>query len=110
MTRDELVTALQNVETSLRSAEVQTFFQTRPTPERDRLVSFRQKLAVLIGTLRNAELAKIAQKLNELSDALEAAIGDVEGRLDALNDAVAILNTLSDLLGLTARVAALAGA
>jgi hypothetical protein len=108
MTLVELLTSLRNIETKLRSAEVQAFFGNQTQTIRDRFISFRQEVSFLVGKLTNAQLAAIAAKLNELSDDLNTGISDLQGKIDALNNAVAILNTLGTLLGLAARIAALA--
>ena len=108
MTLEELLTSLQGLETGLRSAEVQGFFEKQPENIRKRFVSFRQEVSFLVGKLTNAQLSRIAQKLEELSDDLSAGIGELQGKIDALNNAVVILNDLAALLGLVARIAAIA--
>ncbi len=106
MTRDELLTMMRDVETQLRSAAVQAFFQKQPEDIRKRFVSFRQEISVLVGRLTNAQLSDIAAKLDELSPDLKAGIDDLKGKIDTLNSAIAILNLLGNALGLAARVAA----
>jgi hypothetical protein len=107
MTLDELLTNLRNVETKLRSAEIQNFFAGQPEAVRTRFVSSRQEVSFLLGKLTNAQLGAIADKLDELSDELKAGINELQGKIDELNNVVAILNTLGTVLGLAARIAAL---
>lgn len=108
MTLDELLTNLRELETSLRAAEVQSFFERQPDNIRKRFVSFRQEVSFLVGKLTNAQLSRIGQKLDELSDDLNAGINELQDKIAALNNAVAILNAISTVLGLAARIAALA--
>jgi hypothetical protein len=107
MTRDELLGCLQEVDGRLYSPEVQNFFENRPEEIRNRFISFRQEVAVLVGKLRNAKLSSIEQKLSELSSDLNASISHLQREIDNLNNAVAILSSLGSALGLAARVAVL---
>ncbi len=108
MTNDELLNALRDLEVRLRSADVQAFFMKQPDNIKKRFVSFRQEISVLVGKLTNAQLAHIAAKLDELSDDFKSGIDQLKGKIDALNNAVAIMNLLGGVLGLAARVAAFA--
>ena len=108
MTIDELLTGLRDLEVKLRSARVQNFISQQSEDVRTRFVSFVQEVSFLVGKLTNAQLAAIADKLDELSDDLRAGIDDLQGKLDAVNNVVAILNTLGTVVGLAARIAALA--
>jgi len=74
MTLDELLNELRAIERTLRSAEVQNSFQTQPEDVRNRFVSYRQEISFLVGKLTNAQLSEIADKLEELSDDLNAGI------------------------------------
>jgi len=106
MTKTELLQQLRDIETSLRSAEVQSFFQTQSQATRDRFVSLRAEISQHIAQLANAQLQEIANKLDELSDELEAGIDTLKSKLDELNNAVAILNSIATVLGLVGRVIA----
>lgn len=108
MTHDELLEALRKLEISLRSAKTQDFFMGQSQDIRNRFVSFRQEITVLVGRLTNAQLARIADKLAELSDDLNTGINDLQGKISVLNDAVAFLNTLGTVVGLAARIVLLA--
>lgn len=107
MTLDNLLKDLLKVESRLYSADIQEFFEKQSVEIRNHFVSFRQEVAVLVGKLTNAQLTSIAQKLEELSDDLNAAISTLQSKSDELNSTIAILNALGVVLGLAARIAVL---
>jgi len=106
MSREELLSHLRSLELQLRSAEVQTFFQTQSQADRDQLVMLRNEISQQISQLANAQFQHLANKLNELSDDLNDGIDNLQGELDNLENAIAILNTISNVLGLVGRVIA----
>lgn len=108
MTKNELLTELRVLDTTLHSAEMQAFFAAKQQETRDRFVSLRGEVAVAINKLRNAQIKEITNKLDELSGALEAGIDNLKEKIEKLNNAISILNTISTVLGLIARVVALA--
>jgi hypothetical protein len=60
-----------------------------------------------VGKIENAELADIAAQLDQLSPELNAGIAQVKQELMSVDNAIAIVNTASTVLGLAGRVAAL---
>ena len=109
MTRDELLVGLREVETRLRSAEVQAAYRDRPEGERHRLVAERAELSLLIARLTTAELAALAGGLEEHGLGLKLGVAAVNRRLAALDRPAAALNALARVLGLLARLVLLAG-
>jgi biopolymer transport protein ExbB/TolQ len=107
MTRDELLSQLRSLEVRLRSAEVQDFFSTQDQKVRDNFVDLRLQLSQRIDQLANAQLQDIADRLDQLSPDLEAGIQSVQQTLDRLDKAIAIINTISSVLGLVGRVVAI---
>jgi gas vesicle protein len=106
MSREELLSHLRSIELQLRSAEVQTFFQTQSQADRDRLVMLRNEISQQISQLANAQFQHLADKLDQLSDDLNDGIDNLQGELDSLENTIAILNTISNVLGLVGRVIA----
>ena len=106
MTKDGLLAELREIETNLRSAEVQEFFQAQDQDVRDRFVSLRHEISVAINQLSNAELQAIADKLDELAPDLKAGVDRLKAKIQQLENAVSILKTISDVLGLVGRVVA----
>jgi biopolymer transport protein ExbB/TolQ len=107
MTKDEVLAKLRALENRLRSAEVQNFMAGQPQNVKDNFVEFRIQLSQIVAQLGNAQLEDIAARLNELSPDLQAGIGSLENALSRLDDAIAIINTISSLVGLVGRVIAL---
>src|SRR5262249_43261629 len=108
MTRDELLETLRNLELELRSGEVRALFAKGDQATRERLVSLRQEVTLLVGRLTHADLDRIASKLEELDGELPAGVKRLRTRLTALKDGEAILDSLATFLGLAARIALLA--
>jgi len=107
MTLDELLTALREVDSRLADPEVVARFKKLSKKTRDQYVRDRGELGDLITELENAQLEMIAAKLKELSPQLEAGIKDLKSNLQALNDAIAVLDAIGTVLGLAARIIAL---
>jgi len=108
VTNDELLIELRELETSLRSPEMQARYRERPPAERRRLVAERAELSLLIARLTTAELTAIAGKLDELGKELKRAVTAVNRRMEVPDRPAATLNAVARLLGLLARVAVLA--
>ncbi len=106
MSREELLAHLRAIELQLRSAEVQLFFRDKSEEEREQLVTLRNEISQQISQLANAQFQHVADKLNELSPDLNDGINNLQGELNTLEDAIAILNTISNILGLVGRVIA----
>ena len=107
MTSDELLNHLRDIDLRLYSARVQLFLHSLPLDVQKRLVSYREEISLLEGKLSNAQLAVIAGKLEELSEDLKAGISNLQREIDKLNNAIAIIDTISSVLGLVARVVSL---
>ncbi len=106
MTKTKLLRDLRALDTRLHSTEMQNFFSTKTEPTRARFVSLRNEVSQQVSKLTNAELEDIANKLSELSADIESGIENLQAKLDALNNTVAILNTISTVVGLVGRVLA----
>ncbi len=107
MSLQELLNSLRELQTLLFSPSVQAFFESQPAEERKKFVAFRQEISLLVGKLTNAQLSQIADQLDLLSTDLQAGLKKMKNDLAQLSNAVSILNTLSSVLGLVARIAVL---
>jgi biopolymer transport protein ExbB/TolQ len=108
MTKDDLLTKLREVESSLHSAEVQALFAAQDQQVKDQFVALRLEVSQKVAQLGNAQLERIAQELETLSGDLQSGIDNLQGQLDRLDQAIAIINTVSSVLGLVGRVLAFA--
>jgi biopolymer transport protein ExbB/TolQ len=108
MTKEELLTKLRNIDSSLHSAEVQTLFAAQNQQVKDEFVALRLSVAQKVAQLGNAQLQNIAGELETLSGDLKSGIDDVQTQLNRLDQAIAIINTVSSVLGLVGRVLAFA--
>lgn len=109
MKPEEFLTTLRSLRSKLFSAQVQNHFLAETDQEiRERFVSLRQEVTILVDRLEIGQLHAIANKLDELADDFEAGISNLQGKLDKLDKAIAILDTLSTVLGVTARIVAFA--
>lgn len=109
MNPDEFLDTLRALRSNLFSARIQSHFLAEQDPEiRQQFVSLRQEVAVLVDRLEIGQLQAIANKLDELNDDFKLGITNLQNKLDALDRTVSILNTLSTVLGVVARIAAFA--
>jgi hypothetical protein len=108
MTKDELLSKLREVDSSLHSAEMQTLFAAQNQQVKDQFVALRLQVSQKVAQLGNAQLEDIAQNLEALSDDLQSGIDNMQAELDRLDRAIAIINTVSSVLGLVGRVLAFA--
>jgi biopolymer transport protein ExbB/TolQ len=108
MTKDELLTKLRDLDSSLHSAEMQTLFAAQSQQVRDQFVALRLQVSQRVAQLGNAQLQSIAQELETLSDDLKSGIANMQTEIDRLDHAIAIINTVSSVLGLVGRVLAFA--
>jgi hypothetical protein len=99
---DKLINDLQGLETSLYSNDVDKKYKIDP-----KFLRFRIDLAVIIGKLRNAQLADIDQQLTELSPELEAGITNLNEKLKILAEIKVVLDLIAKVIGLAARIAML---
>ena len=104
MTNDELLKSLRELEVQLRSSRVQFFFQNQPPEAGERFVTMRQEVSALIGQLVNAQLGKIADQLDSLSNDLNLGIQNLQKRIEAFNTANDILNDLAKVIRVAVRI------
>jgi hypothetical protein len=104
MTKTELLSNLRQMETILRSSSVQTFFKQQDPQTRARFASLMNNLSVAVNRISNEQMQMLADRLDELNDDLIAGIENVEEKLHDLDDAVAIMNTVSTVLSLVSRL------
>src|SRR5713101_5261460 len=109
MTRDELLFQLRSTELSLHTADVDQFMQGQNAATRQRFVSLAFEFRTLITQLENAQLSQIADKLDQLSGDLQSGISALQATNTAIDNATAVITTLSTVLGLVARVVGFAG-
>jgi uncharacterized phage infection (PIP) family protein YhgE len=107
MTIEELLDELHSIESALRTPEVQLFVREQDEKTRKRFVTQLNKISTLINRLENDQLKEVAGKLDELNDDLTAGIENIKKRIKELNDAIAVINTISKFLGVAAKVVAL---
>jgi hypothetical protein len=107
MGKDDLLQTLRDLETALRSEEVENLITQQDRDTRQRFVALREQVAVVVGKLENAQLADIAGQLDRLSPQLNEGIANLKRELSSIDNAIAIVNTASTVLGLAASVAAL---
>jgi hypothetical protein len=105
--KDDLLQNLRNLETALRSEEVENLVAQEDQDTRQKFVAVRERVAVVVGKLENAQLADIADQLDRLSPQLNAGIANMKHALSSIENAIAIVNTASTVLSLAARVAEL---
>jgi hypothetical protein len=104
--KDDLLQNLRNLETSLRSEEVESLVVQQDQATRQKFVALREQVAVVVGKLENAQLADIADQLDRLSPQLNDGIVSLKQELSSIDNAIAIVNTAAIVLSLAARVAA----
>ena len=107
MTKTKLIQELRDSNRKLRTTEIEAFFSTKSDEVNAKYFNLRTEIKAQIGELENAELARIADKLERLSPELENGIASLKDKIEKLNNSIAILKAVSDVLGVTARVLAI---
>lgn len=109
MTRNELLFQLRSLELRLLDPKVDEFIKKQDETARSRFVALTFDLRIVIMKLTTAALNDIANRLDDLSDEIEAGIASLQKEIDDMKKAVAIINTLSNVVGLAARIVGLVG-
>ena len=104
--RDDLIQKLRDLETSLGTAEMENLMAQADEVTRKKFIAQREQVTITLGKLDNALLADIANQLDQLAPQLNAGITNMQQALAAINNAIAIVNTVSTVLSLAARVVA----
>ncbi len=104
--KDDLIQKLRDLETSLGTAEMESLMGQADEATRKAFVAQRQRVSITLGKLENAQLADIVGQLGQLAPQLNAGIAKMQQELAAINNAIAIVNTVSTVLSLAARVVA----
>lgn len=104
---DQLLDELRARELEMRSAQTQTFMQTQPPETITLFVRERAELSEQIQKLEVAQLNQIMEKLTLLEDDLKSGIKALKRKLQQLETAIGIINSITKVVGLVARVLAL---
>lgn len=104
---DQLLDELRARELEMRSAKTQTFMLTQPQETVALFVRERAELSEQIQKLEVAQLNQIAEKLTLLEDDLKSGIKALKRKLQQLESAIGIINSITKIVGLVARVVAL---
>jgi hypothetical protein len=105
--KQDLLNQLRDLEIQLGQADLENFMLQQDEPTRKKFIESREQVSIEIGTLENAELAEIAGQLDQLAPELKAGLAQMQHELRAINNAIAIVNTVSTVLILAARVTSL---
>ena len=105
-TREEVLQTLRRLETTLADPALENRVLQQDEETRRKFVAARQNVTILKGKLENAQLAEIAERLDRLGPELSAGIDQLEAALSRVESAVAVVNTISSVLGIVARIAA----
>lgn len=103
-----LLDDLRNLETRLRSAEVAILYADKPDSVVRRFVDERRELSALLDRLESARLEVVADRLEFLSGRLRVGIRELQADARRRADAMAVLDRMDQVLGVAARIAALA--
>lgn len=104
---DQLLEELRARRLELRSATTQAFIQTQPPDVIALFVRERAELSEQIQKLENAQLNQILEKLTVLEADLSSGIKALKRKLQQLESAIGIINSVTKIVGLVARVLAL---
>lgn len=104
---DQLLDELRARELEMRSASTQAFMTTQPSDVIARFVRERAELSEQIVKLEVAQLNQIQEKLTLLADDLKSGIKALKRKLQQLESAIGIINSITKIVGLVARVLAL---
>ena len=95
-TRDQRLQDLSNLEIKLFSSEVQLFWEQNGTQqEKEDFVTNRTDVVLARAKLENEILEKIASRLLELDESLQAGINNLQQELNSLESTIAILNVIN---------------
>ena len=110
MTQEEFTQLLEELrarERELRSAQTQEFYKTQPPDVVALFVRERSELSEKIEKLEVAQLNDILEKLTVLEDDLKSGVKALRRKLQQLESAIGIINSVTKIVGLVARVLAL---
>jgi hypothetical protein len=102
---DDLLRNLRDLEIKLGTAEVEDLIIEQDEATRKKFIASREQVSITIGRLENAQLSEIADQLDQLGPQLTDGIAKMKHELTVINNAIAIVNTVSTVLSLAARVA-----
>lgn len=108
MSKDELQDFLDEANTYLRKNEVETFFDNKGGDTFVKYVNLRNDVLLAFNAVANANLQDIANKLSQHDAELEKGIGSLKEKIKNLEKTVAVLNSISNVVGIVARVIAFA--
>ncbi len=98
---------LQQAESLWEDAAFIQALAQKPQAERDAAFQRKLDIGTQILKIENAQLALITRRVQENMQALDAAITDVSQALQGVQDVTRILNVLTSLLAIVARIMAL---
>ncbi len=108
MDTHDCIKELRKINRMLRTKKLKKFLLDEDPDIFEKVIDYRSELVLLIGKIENAGLAKIADKFDEIAEDFKKATTDLDKFTKSLNDGIAIANTVATIVGLAARVAALA--
>jgi hypothetical protein len=106
--KDDVLQMLRGLETALGTLELENQMAQQGGDTLKKFVKLRQEVTILKGRLENAQLASIAGRLDDVAVELNAGIEKMQNALTAIDNAIAIVNSVSSVLDLVGRVVALA--
>lgn len=104
---EQLLAELRARELEARSAQMQAFMQAQPPDVIERFVRERSALSEQIQKLEIAQLNQISERLTLLEDDLKVGIKALKRKLQQLESAIGLINSITKIVGLVARVLAL---
>jgi hypothetical protein len=102
--KDDVLQMLRGLETALGTLELENQMVQQGGDTLKKFVKLRQEVTILKGRLENAQLASIAGRLDDVAVELKAGIEKMQNDLTTIDNAIAIVNSVSSVLGLVARV------
>lgn len=104
MTSDELLGSLRAIELRLSTSEVNSFFREQDEVTRQQFVHLSLQISIAVSRVTTAQFNEIADNLDRLTPELNAGITSLQSSILQLNDAIAIVTTLTQVLDLVGKV------
>jgi uncharacterized protein YPO0396 len=95
---------LKQQEQALNSNRVQTYWQQQSSDLANQFFQQQRNLMSERVTLENVELQKLAETMNSFEPDLLAGCANLSKEIDALDNAIALLNTLSHITSVVGQI------